>query len=184
MSYSYDKNHHQEPGGEVDVFEEYLKERGLKLTQARRDLLNLIFSNHDHFTADELFDDCRKNEVRVSKATLYRTLTILLDCKLLVDHDFGEGSRYYEHVFGHRHHDHFFCTVCKEIIEFRSEKIEALQHEAASELGFHPVRHTLAIFGVCAGCHETERGRATIAEHKAAELESSKAKAVQSESEA
>lgn len=168
MPYAYEKRPHEEPGGEVDIFEEYLRERGLKLTQARRELLNLIFSNHKHFTADELFDDCRKHSIRVSKATLYRTLTILLDCKLLVDHDFGEGSRYYEHIYGHRHHDHFFCTVCKNIIEFRSEKIEALQDEAAAELGFYPVRHTLAIFGVCEGCKETPRGRASIAEHEAA----------------
>ncbi len=168
MKFNYDKNIHTEPGEEVAIFEAYLRERGLKLTQARRDLLNVIFDDHGHFTADELYDRCRKAGLRVSKATLYRTLTILLDCKLLVDHDFGEGAKHFEHSFGHRHHDHMVCLACREIIEFRSEDLERLQDRAAHELGFSPVRHATTVFGVCAACARTERGREVLAEARRA----------------
>jgi Fur family transcriptional regulator, ferric uptake regulator len=167
MPYSYQKREHAEPGGEVEIFEDYLRERGLKLTSARRQLLDLIFENHAHFTADELFDQCRDQDIRVSKATLYRTLSILLDCKLLAEHDFGQGAKYYEHIYGHRNHYHFFCNVSKKIVEFRSEKIERLLDEVADELGFTPLGHTLTIFGVSAESRETAKGRALIAEHEA-----------------
>jgi Fur family transcriptional regulator, ferric uptake regulator len=159
VSYGYSKRTSPDDHGEVEIFEAYLRQSGLKLTKARRDLLNLVFSNHQHFTAEELCDQCKAQKLRVSKATVYRTLSILLECNLLTAHDFGEGSKYYEHIYGHRHHDHFFCLVCKRIAEFRSESIEALQDEAAQEMGFMPIRHTLSIFGVCRVCAETPEGR-------------------------
>lgn len=168
MPYAYNKRNHQEPGGEVAVFEEYLRQRGLKLTNARRQLLEQIFSNHSHFTADDLYDLCRARGLRVSKATLYRTLAILLDCKLLAEHDFGQGAKYYEHIYGHRHHYHFFCNATKKIVEFRSEKIERLLDDVAEELGFHPLGHTLTIFGVSAEAKDTEAGRELIAIDRAA----------------
>ncbi|MCA9322131.1 MAG: transcriptional repressor [Planctomycetes bacterium] len=167
MSYAFEKNVDHPPGDEIRIFEDYLRERGLKLTAGRRQLVDLVFRDHSHFTADGLFDRCRERGIRISKATLYRTLTILLDCKLLAAHDFGEGSRYYEHVYGHRHHDHLFCLVCKAIAEFHSERIEQLQDAAARELGFQPIRHSLAIFGVCDACQQTTRGRAVVAEAEA-----------------
>ena len=164
MPFEYDKHVHTEPGPEVAIFEAYLKEQGLKLTNARRELLAIIFADHSHFTADELYDRCRAENVRVSKATLYRTLTILLDCKLLAAHDFGEDAKYYEHIFGHRHHDHMYCLACRRIFEFRSESIEELQDKAAHEAGFHSTRHSLTIFGVCKACTETDAGKALMAE--------------------
>lgn len=164
MPFEFKKDTESGDGGEVAIFESYLRERGLKLTSTRRELLEIVFSDHNHFTADELFDRCRAADVRISKATLYRSMTILLDCKLLAAHDFREGSKYYEHVYGHRHHDHLFCLACKTIVEFQSERIERLQHEAAAELQFTVVRHSLSIFGVCEKCHGTSRGTELIAE--------------------
>lgn len=164
MPFEFHKDLEAGDGGEVAIFESFLRERGLKLTTARRELLNIVFSNHNHFTADELFDRCREADVQISKATLYRSLTILMDCKLLTAHDFGEGSKYYEHIYGHRHHDHLFCLACKSIVEFRSERIERLQHEAADELQFTMVRHSLSIFGVCEACRGTARGAELLAE--------------------
>lgn len=163
MSFHYTKGSADEQHGEVRVFEAYLRRSKLKLTRARRELLNLVFSNHAHFTADELAEEVKKRKIRVSKATIYRTLAILLECRLLSAHDFGEGAKYYEHVYGHGHHDHFFCLVCKMIEEFQSDGIERLQEEAAAEIGFKPVRHSLSIFGVCARCAATEAGRTALA---------------------
>ena len=164
MPFRYQKKVNSDDHGQVAIFEEYLRRRGLKLTKARRDLLDVVFSNHAHFTADELFDQCRQAKLRVSKATVYRTLGILLECRLLGSHDFGEGSRFYEHIYGHSHHDHFFCLVCKKIVEFRSERIESLQDEAANELGFVTVRHALSVYGICSACKETPEAKRLLAQ--------------------
>lgn len=166
-SYQYEKEENSDDHGEVAVFEEYLRRHHLKLTQARRDLLKLVFSNHAHFTAEQLAEQCKERRLRVSKATVYRTLGILLECRLLNAHDFGEGAKYYEHVYGHNHHDHFFCLSCKRITEFHSEKIETLQDEAAGELGFQIVRHSLSIYGVCRSCAATPQGQAILADERA-----------------
>ena len=168
VTFAFDKERHRQgKGSEVEIFEAYLRQKGLKLTVPRRQRLELIFDDHSHFTADQLFDRCRERDVRISKATLYRTLAILTDCKLLSAHDFGGEAKYYEHVFGHEHHDHLVCLACRKIVEFQSPDIEKLQDQAAEELGFAPIHHSLAIFGVCAACAETAEGRKVIEEGQA-----------------
>ena len=164
VSFEFNKDEDAHRGEELRIFESYLRERGLKLTASRRRLLELIFADHSHFTADGLFEKTRAMALGVSKATLYRTLTVLIDCKLLTAHDFGDGSKHYEHVFGHEHHDHLICLACRSIVEFQSPAIERLQVQAATELGFVPTRHSLAIYGVCRSCRPTAKGRAALAE--------------------
>ena len=139
-------------GHESQIFEEYLRRNGFKFTATRRQLLASLFEMHDHFTADQLLDRLKQSRVRVSKATVYRTLAVMLDCGLLECHDFGVGSLYYEHSFGHGHHDHLFCLHCKRIVEFRHDGIEQLQEQVARDLGFQIVSHSLKLFGLCEVC--------------------------------
>ena len=156
-SFEIDKQADQATHGrEEQVFSDYLKSRGLKLTASRRHLLRRIFSMHDHFTAEQLLERLRTRKQKVSKATVYRTLNVLLDCGLLAAHDFGEGSLYYEHTFGHEHHDHFFCVHCKQIVEFRHDRIEELQQSVARDLGFTLLSHALKLYGLCPTCSEDE----------------------------
>lgn len=154
--YEYDKRQEarrsDHGGDEERLFEKYLRSRGLKFTAARRELLHRIFDMHDHFTAEQLLERLKSGKVRVSKATVYRTLNVMLDCGLLEAHDFGEGALYYEHTHGHAHHDHMFCLSCKRIIEFRSDGIEELQERVAKDLGFRMLSHSLKIFGLCSAC--------------------------------
>ncbi|MAG55770.1 MAG: transcriptional repressor [Planctomycetes bacterium] len=145
-------------GAERRVFEEFLRQRGLKFTQARRLLLDKVFSMHDHFTAEQLLDRLRTDGIGASKATVYRTLSVLLECDLLTAHDFGEGALYYEHTFGHDHHDHLFCLHCKTITEFRDDAIEEHQDRVTGHLGFRTLTHSLKIYGVCKGCSDEEPG--------------------------
>ena len=137
---------------EERVFEGFLRRRGLKFTSVRRQLLRKIFDMKDHFTAEQLLERLKSADVRVSKATVYRTLAVMLECDLLRSHDFGEGSLFYEHSYGHGHHDHLFCVSCKVIIEFRDDRIEELQKRAAQEFGFRMLSHTLKIYGLCRQC--------------------------------
>ncbi len=155
MSPDFDKSKDADSHGEERVFEQYLKSRGLKFTPARRQLLRAIFSIHEHFTAEQLLEKLKKLGVAASKATVYRTLAVMLACDLLELHDFGEGSRYYEHTFGHAHHDHLFCVNCKTIREFRDDQIEELQKRIAGTLGFELMAHTLKMYGLCEPCRQT-----------------------------
>ena len=152
--YEYDKSTDSttDHGSEAEVFAEYLRQKGLKFTSARRKLLDRIFDMHDHFTADQLLDRLRSENMRVSKATVYRTLTVMLDSRLLVSHDFGEGALYYEHTHGHAPHEHIFCLGCKTIVEFRSPATAAQLTEIAADLGFRLIFHSLKAFGLCEDC--------------------------------
>jgi Fur family ferric uptake transcriptional regulator len=134
---------------EMLAFEEYLKEKGLKITNQRLLVAQKIFSSHNHFTAEGLLDELKDNKDRISKATIYRILAIMVEAGLLEEHDFGKDYKYYEHIIGHEHHDHIICMQCGRIVEFIDERIEELQNKAASENGFTITGHSLNIFGNC-----------------------------------
>ncbi|WP_244934776.1 Fur family transcriptional regulator [Leptospira jelokensis] len=131
------------------AFEEYLKEKGLKITNQRLLVAQKIFSSHNHFTAEGLLDELKDNKDRISKATIYRILAIMVEAGLLEEHDFGKDYKYYEHIIGHEHHDHIICMQCGRIVEFIDERIEELQNKAARENGFTITGHSLNIFGNC-----------------------------------
>jgi len=154
-----DKTRDEDTGGEEErIFEAFLRQRGLKYTKARRQLLRRVFGMHDHFTAEQLLDRLKEGGVSASKATVYRTLSVLLECDLLTAHDFGEGALYYEHTFGHDHHDHLFCLHCKRITEFRDDDIEQNQERVTQRLGFRMLSHSLKIYGVCEECATEDAG--------------------------
>lgn len=163
--YAYDKVQEatDEHGDEEVVFEEYLHRKGLKFTSTRKRLLRKIFGMHDHFTADQLLDRLKGERMQVSKATVYRTLGVMLDCGLLTSHDFGEGALYYEHTHGHAQHQHMFCLACKRILEFKSEALDGEVGRIAGELGFTAFSHSLKVFGLCARCSQDEDLRARYA---------------------
>lgn len=140
---------HEDTKKEMLAFEEYLKEKGLKITNQRLLVAQKIFSSHNHFTAEGLLDELKDNQDRISKATIYRILAIMVEAGLLEEHDFGKDYKYYEHIIGHEHHDHIICMQCGRIVEFIDERIEELQNKAASENGFTITGHSLNIFGNC-----------------------------------
>ena len=135
-----------------DKFRDYLKEEGLKFTPERETVLREIFSLHKHFDVDELYLKVHKKDRRLSRATIYRTLPLLIKSGLIVEtfRCLGKGS--YEHVFGRSHHDHMVCMKCGKIIEFSNEKIEKLQEEVCKKYGFKSVEHKLGIKGYCRKC--------------------------------
>lgn len=135
-----------------DKFREFLTARKLKFTPERQAILNYVFSNHKHFEADELLIDLRLNDIRISKATIYRTLSLLVKSGLLREVIFGERHAHYEHVYGQEHHDHLVCNGCGKIIEFFEERIEKLQEEVCKKNKFKVESHKLQIQGYCEEC--------------------------------
>ena len=135
-----------------DKFRDYLKEKGLKFTPERETVLREIFSLHKHFDVDEIYLKVHKKDKRLSRATIYRTLPLLVESGLIVEtfRCLGKGS--YEHIFGHPHHDHMVCIKCGKIIEFSNKKIERLQEEVCKKYGFKSIEHRLGIKGYCRKC--------------------------------
>lgn len=139
-------------------FDRFLREQGLRLTPQRRRIFERAFATHDHFSADTLYGWLQEEEgARVSRATVYRTLALLLEGGFIEALDAGGGELVYEHVLGHAHHDHMVCLGCGRIEEFRDERIEALQEEACRRKGFDLVDHSLRLMGYCRACRR-ERG--------------------------
>ncbi len=140
---------------EEKKFKRYLKLNGLKFTPERQIILRQVFSNHSHFEADDLLVAVRQHSKKVSKATIYRTLSHLIQSGLLREAVFGEKHAHYEHVFKHKHHEHLICLSCKKIIEFSNQKIEKLQEDVCLEHSFAPLSHRLQVFGHCADCQKS-----------------------------
>lgn len=133
--------------------ERYLQRKSQKLTSQRRTLLEKIVEMHKtHFTADDLVLEFINNRPRVSKATIYRSLGVMVEAGILEEHQFGDSYKVYELSEGRPHHDHLICTNCQKIIEFFSEEMEDLQDKVAKKHGFHPTHHSQKIFGICQQC--------------------------------
>ena len=103
-------------------------------TEQQRDLVRHVFAHHNHFDADTLIDDLKKADLRVSRATVYRTLSKLVDAGLL--HRLELGTRtFYEHDYGYPQHEHLVCERCGRIIEFQSPVLEAVIRDASAANG-------------------------------------------------
>ncbi len=139
---------------ESKIFRSFLGERGLKLTKERTAILREVFSFHGHFEPEHLYFRMRDGGSKASRASVYRTLNLLVESGLVKKVTRTEKGNVYEHTFGHRHHDHMVCESCGKIIEFYSEKLENLQNEICARNGFCGVNHILEIRGHCGQCRK------------------------------
>jgi Fur family transcriptional regulator, ferric uptake regulator len=137
---------------EINRFQQFLAQQGLKLTSERTSLVREIFSTHYHFEADELLFKMKEKGVKISRATVYRTLELLVKSGLVRRVHLGEDHYHYEHVSGNSHHDHLICTVCGGVIEFHDEELERRQLEICERKKFTPTFHNLQILGICDSC--------------------------------
>ena len=94
----------------------------------------------------------KKADNTLSKATVYRTLALLKESKILEEQDFGDGKHLYETALERKHHDHFVCIKCGDILEFENDDIEKLQDAEARKKKFKIVYHSLKLFGFCGAC--------------------------------
>lgn len=139
-------------------FVEFLQSRGMRVTQQRLALVEHVFSRHEHFDADQLMDQLPASgqSGHVSRPTVYRTLTELVDAGLLRKFVLN-GRAVYEHDYGYPQHDHFHCTECNRLLEFENEQLVKLRDEVAREHHFRVAGHRLIITGVCEECSRAKR---------------------------
>jgi Fur family transcriptional regulator, ferric uptake regulator len=139
-------------------FAEYLQSRGKRITQQRRVLVEEVFKRHDHFDAEDLILHLSRivGNRRVSRPTVYRTLSELVDSGLLRDMALG-GRTVYEHDYGYPQHDHLHCQKCNKLIEFHSDEVAAIREAVGRENNFRVTGHRLIITGLCADCRTQRR---------------------------
>ena len=129
---------------------DYLVEQGLRKTTQREAIVTAAMSTTEHFTAEELLDMARKIDSSVSRATVYRTLPLLVRSGLLRELDFGEETKRYDPNFiEHPTHNHLICLDCNKIIEFENLNIDLISSCVAKRLGYSPVNKTLKIEAHC-----------------------------------
>ena len=133
---------------------QYLRGRGQRVTGERLALFDEIFSQHGHIDAEELLGAMKARGLKISRATVYRNLDLLVECGLVRKQRLERNRFLYEHMHSGQQHDHLVCTGCGRVVEFVSPGIAALQGEICRAHGFVPTRHTLQIAGLCNRCAE------------------------------
>ena len=129
----------------IEDFRCALKKEGLKYTSQRYNVLKFLFDNKGHFECDDILFSLKKKGSNISRATIYRTLDILVKYdfarKLILD-----GTAKYENKINTKHHDHMICIESGDIIEFCSDEIEKIQDNIAKRNGYEVVRHVHHLF--------------------------------------
>jgi len=139
---------------EVQVFQNFLLRKGRRWTPERQAILAEVFAHHDHFDAEELHLRLRQRGLRISRASVYRTLALLVESGLVAEVFVEDGHMHYEHVYGHEHHCHLRCLGCRRIVEFRDEAVLQVEERLAVAHDFQVTGHKLEVFGYCAACRE------------------------------
>ena len=123
-----------------------LKKEGLRYTNQRQAVWDEIKSNDDHRDAEQIYSALRNNNLNVSRATVYRTIDVLVKNRLVRKMDVGDGRSLYESRLDDEHHDHMICLDTGDIIEFYNEELEDLQDKIAKKHGYKVVRHVHQLF--------------------------------------
>lgn len=129
------------------LFINYLEEHQQRKTPERFAILDEIYSNKEHFDVETLYVHMKNRNYRVSRATVYNTLDLLLDAGLVVKHQFGKNLALYEKSYGFRQHDHLICNVCNNILEFCDPRIQQIKSTMGDLLQFEVTNHSLHLFG-------------------------------------
>ena len=130
----------------IELLVEALKKEGLRFTEQRKSIWDEITSSDDHREAEDIFLSLRKKNIHVSRATVYRTIDVLVKNNLVRKLDIGDAPSKYENKIDSHHHDHMICLETGDIIEFYNEQLENLQDEIAKKHGYKVVRHVHQLF--------------------------------------
>ena len=131
---------------EYKVLKNILKNEGLRFTKQRQAIWDEIKSSKEHQDVDNIYFNLQKRGIAVSRATVYRTLEVLVKNKLVGKMDVGDGRSRYELKLNQKHHDHMICLETGDIIEFYNQELEELQEKIVTENGYELVRHVHQLF--------------------------------------
>ena len=131
------------------ILEQELEKRNLRKTTERFTILEEIYGRNDHFDVEDLYDSLLNKNFHVSRATVYNTLDMLVDCGLVKKHRFNSDGAVFEKALGFRQHGHLVCNECNHIKEFCDPRLQAIQDNVGEALGFNITDQALVFYGAC-----------------------------------
>jgi Fur family ferric uptake transcriptional regulator len=131
----------------AETLEEQCVKKGMRMTEQRRVIAQVIENAEDHPDVEELYHRASAQDPRISLSTVYRTLNLFEEAGLVTKHDFKDGRARFEPI-PDEHHDHLIDIRSGKVIEFRNEEIEAIQEVIAKRLGYRLVDHRLELYAV------------------------------------